>query len=137
MSGIASAGATTGRSPGFTSIVASAYAGSVATTSTRRRIWLSEQGVLISLNKVWTPGLYQNPAAQRIAAYRFTQLAAQDNQIALVGYYQFSGAPDGFDSGLTKVSPQTASLPPSAIFRSAYCHLAKRDQSLCANSDGT
>lgn len=124
------------------------FASRVRAYNKRDRVWLSEQGVL--LTGKGAPLANGGKAAQRKAAQRFKALAVQDRSIDLVNYYEFFGCfqqincRGNFDSALVRDPPDP---PPNSQdgpgpvytfggFRAAYCVLTKQADSLCYQGAG-
>ncbi len=109
----------------------------------RSRLWMSEQGVPLYLSGT-TTNLWSHPNLQVTAAQRFRKLlAAQDNQIDLVNYYELFGVYHNFDTALVCTSsvfsdcyaaaPQQKSDNTYTFtsYRPAYCYLTGEQQSNC------
>lgn len=105
----------------------------------RRRIELSEQGLLLGLGGKAT-FINRSKERQRDYAKRFKRLNGVDRQIDVVGYYQLFGKSD-FDSGLFEPPQPMATLPGDTksrpdYFRVGYCELANRPLGPCAEGKG-
>jgi hypothetical protein len=114
----------------------------------RGKIWLSEQGVVLQRGngdptavKHTKDGPVSTAAAlkaQKQDARRFLKLATHAAQVSQVGYYEFFGEQDAWDSAVIKpVSPREY-LEGTTVFRPAYCELAiETSASVCSGGDGS
>jgi hypothetical protein len=105
----------------------------------RVRLFLDEQGVLLHHGSKSTP-VRLHPDLQAKNARRFLRLVAEDNYniVTIVGYYEWFGDPNNFDSGLVRPPQEMPGgvANPNDSFRASYCVLAKRSKTVCDQSVG-
>jgi len=109
----------------------------------RRRIELSEQGLLLSYsNRGTTTFIDGDKGLQDYYAKRFRRLNGVDRQIDIVGLYMLFGDYK-FDSGLFEPPGPVATLPGDTTsapayfhFRVGYCELANRPLGPCVAGTG-
>jgi hypothetical protein len=102
-----------------------------------RRVWVSEQGVLLS-NRGGLTRLDGRVDRQISAAQRFLNVHTVSRQIDEVGYYEFFGKAGDWDSGLVMPADPPEDPITTKDFRPAYCVLTNRlgTADLCAHTSG-